>query len=211
METCKIIIADDHSLVIDAVKLLIETNDNIDVIGEACDGIELQQILKKHSPDVIIVDLKMPRMRGIEAIEVINELYPEIRLIVWSGFLDENKIKHAIAAGACGIVSKTAPRQALIAAIETVWKGGFYISPDVMESDVKQFFTDIETAPSLRNTEKVIITLIAEGYTSKEIGDLLHISKLSVDKHRGHIMKKLQLRNVVDLVRYAIKNGYCAL
>jgi DNA-binding NarL/FixJ family response regulator len=212
MENCKIVIADDHAMVRNAVKLMIRANEHLEIIGEAGDGIELQGLIKKQVPDVIVVDLKMPRMQGLEAIEKIHAAYPEIKIIVWSGFLNEQSIKRALDSGAYGIVSKAAPQSSLIAAIETVWQGGFYISPEVIEgSNIKRYFVAVTQDDSLTHEEKFIITMIADGHANKEIANILHISKQSVDKRRALIMKKLNLHNVVDLIRYAIKNGYVNL
>lgn len=205
MKKCKIIIADDHAIVRDAIKLVIDKNEHLKVIAAVSDGIELLGALKKLTPDVTIVDLKMPRIQGVETIEEIKSLYPDINVIVWSGYLDEKKTRKAIAAGAYGIVAKSAPKKSLVAAIETVWKGGFYISSGIIVSDVRNLFVADETETALLHMEKAIITLIMEGHTSKQIGDMLNMSKRTVDKHRAMIMSKLNLRNVADLVRYAIK------
>lgn len=205
MGKCKIIIADDHAIVRDAIKLVIDKNERFKVISAVSDGIELLSELKKLSPDVAIVDLKMPRIQGVEIVEEIKLLYPKINIIVWSGYLDQKKTRKAIAAGAYGVVSKSAPEKSLLAAIETVWKGGFYISSGIIVSDVRDLFVSDEKEPALLHMEKAIITLIMGGHTSRQIGDLLNISKRTVDKHRALIMKKLNLKNVADLVRYAIK------
>jgi DNA-binding NarL/FixJ family response regulator len=208
MAKCKLIIADDHPIVRSGIKQLIEINKDYHVTGEAGDGMELLSLIHGNRVDIVIIDLQMPRMMGFEAIWEIKRRHPETKFIILSGFLDEENIRNSISAGASGIVSKASFGKELMKAIETVWKGGVYFSPDVLTSNFIAYSTACHDKTVLSHREKQIVKLIAEGYTSKEIGNLIGISSRTVDTHRSHIMRKLQLDNIVGLVRYAVAKGF---
>jgi DNA-binding NarL/FixJ family response regulator len=208
MELCKLIIADDHPIIRSGIKQLIELNKGFHVIGEAGDGMDLLSLIQGNSVDIVIIDLQMPRMMGFEAIWEIKRRYPKTKFIILSGFLDEENIRNSLSAGANGIVSKASFAKELIKAIETVWKGGVYFSPDILTSNIVAYSSACLDKTVLSHREKQIVKLIAEGFTSKEIGTLIGISSRTVDKHRAHIMRKLQIDNIVALVRYAVAKGF---
>ncbi|MFZ5573125.1 MAG: response regulator transcription factor [Thermodesulfobacteriota bacterium] len=204
-----IIVADDHPIVLDALKMIFKSKDNWKVVGEARDGIELLDMLKNTRPDIVIVDLEMPRMKGCETIAEIKRLYPEIHAIVLSGFVNEKNRQRAIQAGACAIISKGDSMHHLIHAIDKVINEGHGVSKKALVSDNGQL--NKQNGETLTLREKQIMALLSEGKTSKEISNLLHISQWTVNKHRSNIMEKLGLKNVIELVRYAISNGYAFL
>ena len=209
MGSCSIIIADDHPVVREGIKLLIETNDNWKLIGEANDGVELLELLNQKKPDIVIVDLLMPRMDGFEALKEIQKHHPDIKPIVLSGILSDDNISKAITAGACGIVNKGWLGKELKKAIDSVQKTGAYLSPDI--EHITLAWTHDKPDSPLSHREIQIVTLIAEGHTSREIGQLIGLTPKTVDKHRSNIMQKLGLHKVIGLVRWAIRNGYASL
>lgn len=208
MKKCKIILADDHPIIRSGITLMIEKKDNCRVIGEADDGLQLLKMLRKLTPDIVIIDLHMPKMVGIEAIWEINRLYPTVKTIVLSAYLDKTNTRRAFSAGASAVVSKASLQTELVRAIETVGKGELYFSPDVVDYDIERLFDEDEPDNVLTHREIQIVTLIAEGHTSKIIGELMGISSRTVDKHRANVMKKLKCSSIVDVIRHAISRGY---
>lgn len=208
MKNCKIVLADDHPIIRSGIKLMIEKKSNCRVIGEANDGLQLLKILQKLTPNIVIVDLQMPKMVGIEAIWEINRLYPTVKTIVLSAYLDKTNTQRAFSAGASAVVSKASLQTELIKAIETVKNGEVYLSPDVVDYDIDRLFDKNEPDNVLTHREIQIVTLIAEGHTSKIIAELMNISSRTVDKHRANVMKKLKCDSIVDLIRHAISRGY---
>ena len=206
MKPVTIIVADDHPMIRDVIKMQIESNCEWQIIGEAEDGVELVEMAKEMVPDVVIVDLEMPRMRGDAAIRAINDLGLGIKSIVISGFFHETNLKRVFDAGACAAVTKTAATEELTHAIEHVIDGSTYLSPKLAE--ILEHRKDTHTHTTLTDREKQILTLIAEGKSRKEISEMQLISPWTVDKHRSNIKTKLGFANVAEMVRYAITNGY---
>jgi DNA-binding NarL/FixJ family response regulator len=215
MAKCKIIIAEDHPIVRQGLKLIIETVDELQVVGEANDGIELLDLLKRMTPDVVVMDLAMPRMQGFEALEEIRRHCPVIRTIVLSGNLHGDNIKRAIKNGASGLVCKSSWGSELIAAINSVRKGGVYLSEGIAGVDQNTTLLDLlaweDGRTHLSHREIQVLTLIAEGYSNRQIADVMGISIRTVEKHRSNIMEKTGCRNAVELTRYAIKNGFATI
>lgn len=213
MSDCNIVIAEDYPIFRMGLIKLIEVTTNWNVIGEAVNGVELLSLLRKVVPDIAIVDLAMPRMQGIDVLEEISRSFPQVRTVVLSGYLHEDNITRAVAAGASGLVCKTELGQALISAIDIVRMGGTYISQNLQGVDKKTFqdfmVPNKNTAtPTQREIE--IITCLSGGLTSKEIGKKLNVSPRTIENHRNNIMKKLGVRNTVELLRYAFRCGYAS-
>jgi DNA-binding NarL/FixJ family response regulator len=215
MINCKIIIAEDHPIVRQGLKLIIETIDDWQVAGEANDGIELLDLLRRITPDVVVMDLAMPRMQGFEALEEIRRHNPTIRTIVLSGNLHGENIRRAIKNGASGLVCKSSWGSELIAAINSVRKGGVYLSEGIAGVDQNTTLLDLlaweDARTHLSHREIQVLTLIADGYSNRQIAGMMGISIRTVEKHRSNMMEKTGCRNAVELTRYAIKNGYAAI
>jgi DNA-binding NarL/FixJ family response regulator len=210
----RVILADDHVLVRQGLKRILAEGD-MNVVGEAGDGLELLDVLAKTSTDMVILDISMPRLRGIEAIHEIRALYPDVAVLVLTMHKDMEYLYLALSSGAKGYVLKDDADKELFAAIARVRQGRTYVSPHFSDELVDDLVhvgrgegnRHFETDP-LSPRERQIVKLIAEGQSSREIGELLFISVRTVDNHRARIMEKLNLKKATDLVKYAIQKGY---
>ena len=213
MLSCRIIIADDHALFRSGVKKILEER-GYEIIGEANDGVQLLKLLAKRAPDLVILDISMPKMRGIEAAKEIKTMNRDIKVLMLSMHCDKDYLYHALAAGADGYLLKSDGETELFSAIATIRQGKTYIAPRLSEDMAghlaRSWQGDKPFAESdpLTNREREILKLVAEGYTSKDIADTLFISVRTVENHRANIMSKLNITTTVGLVRYAILKGY---
>jgi DNA-binding NarL/FixJ family response regulator len=210
MGTYRIVLADDHTLFLQGLKQILQGMGDFEVIGEAADGRELLDLLNKVTPDMVILDISMPNLRGIEAIEKIKMAHPNAKILMLTMHSDKEYLYQAIAAGADGYFLKKDAHTELFSAIEKIRRGKIYVSPDLSEGladDWKQIREGFRK-PILTTREIEVLRLIAEGKSNKEIGDLLFISTHTVERHRANIMEKLPLKKTADLVKYAIQKGY---
>ena len=198
-----ILLVDDHILFRQGLKRLIEDISGLEVIGEAGDGLELLSLLNSLTPDMIILDISMPNLRGIEAISRIKTKFPEVKVLILS--MHREYLHQALAAGADGYLLKEDAERVLLAAIEKIRQGKAYISPRLAEEMAAVAASPLEPL-SLR--EREVLKLIAEGKSNREIGDMLFISVRTVECHRASIIGKLNVKNTADLVKYAIQKGY---
>ena len=197
------------------LKRIINGAGDLAVVGEANDGIELLELLGRVSPDMVILDISMPRLRGIEAIQEIRRIRSNARVLILTMHKDKEYLYQSLAAGAMGYLLKEDADQELFAAIGRIRQGKTYVSPyfsdqvldDLVQAGRGEGKLPLET-DTLTVRERQIVKLIAEGRSSKEIGDLLFISPRTVENHRANIMEKLHLNKVVDLVKYAVRKGY---
>jgi DNA-binding NarL/FixJ family response regulator len=212
----KILLADDHVMFRRGIRSLIQGMDNVEVVGEAGDGLELLRLLKDIHPHLVIMDISMPNLRGLEATREIKSLHPGIKVLILSMHKDREYLYHALTAGAEGYLLKEDADGELISAIQTLRRGGTFISP-LLSTQMADIFVDkLRTGGESRTAleepltirEREIVKLIAEGKSSKEIGELLFISSRTVQHHRANIMRKLNLKKTADLVKYAIQKGY---
>ncbi len=213
MSSYQIVLADDHLMFRNGLKRIIEESKELLVIGEASDGIELLNLLKKSAPDMVILDLSMPRIRGLEAAHEIKTLYPEVKILILTMHKSKEYLMQALSSRADGYLLKEDTDGELIAAIDTIRRGKIYISPLLAEELTINLVEYINRSgkpldETLSTREKEVLTLIADGKSNKEIADLLFISPRTVEHHRASINKKLKIQNIVDLVKYAIREGY---
>jgi DNA-binding NarL/FixJ family response regulator len=210
-----IILADDHVLVRKGLRKIIEEADDLAVIGEANDGLELLGLVKRLTPHLVILDISMPHLRGIEAIHEIKTIHPPLKVLILTMHKEKELLIAAIAAGASGYVLKEAADTQLFSAIEKIRQGGIYVCPK-MSDEVTADWTQTRRGgrcPSaegelLTVREREVLKLTAEGKSSKQIGELLCISCRTVEHHRASIMATLKLKRTADLVRYAISRKY---
>lgn len=208
----KIILIDDHKLLRDGLKNIIEQKSNMLVIGEASDGREAIKLASKLTPDVIVMDVAMPGLNGIEATKQIHKNHPDIKIIGLSMHSGKQFIQGMFKAGAFGYLLKDGDSDELITAISTVIKNKKYLSKDINQ----QFLTLLNNGkaiekPILSSREKEVLQLIAEGKSSKEIGEILYLSSKTIDVHRNNIMKKIELYTIPELTKYAIQKGLTTL
>lgn len=214
-DTYHIILADDHILFRRGLKGIIQSEPGLEVIGEAGDGIELLKLLRTMIPHLVILDISMPNLRGIEAVREIRKEYPDLKVLILTMHKDRSYLHQAISAGADGYLLKEDADPDLFSAIERIRQGKMYVSPHLTEGMIEDWAQirrgDVNSSIQpevLTPREKEVIKLIADGKSSKEIGDLLFISVRTVERHRANIMDKLKIRKTADLVKYAIQKGY---
>ena len=212
----KIIIAEDQTLVRQGLRSLLESEKNIRVVAEAGDGIEVIRCVEKHKPDLVLMDLAMPKMSGLSALKDIKNRYPDTKIIALTFHSSEEYILEAFKSGADGYCLKKDSHAELLTAIKSILSGKSYISPAISSKVMEGYLegrkklkkkTSWET---LTQREKEVLKLVGEGYSSIEIGDILCISSKTVDKHRSNIMNKLNLHSAAALTAYAVKKGLVA-
>ncbi len=211
---CHIVLADDHGLIRQGLKRIIETKVDYKVVGEASDGLQLLSILKKLYADLILLDISMPNLRGLEAIPEIKATHAA-KIIVLTMHTEKEYLYQAFSAGADGYLLKDDPETELFAAIKKVRDGQTYVSPRLTGeflnnwAQLRKGNGDVlKNHDQLSNREKQILKMIAEGKRSKEIADLLFISPRTVEHHRKNLMTKLNLKNTPTLIKYALNHGY---
>ncbi|MDY6854365.1 MAG: response regulator transcription factor [Thermodesulfobacteriota bacterium] len=210
----RIVLADDHAMFRQGIKNILNGADELEIIGEAADGIVLLDLLKNRTPDMVILDISMPNLRGLEATREIKIISPDVKILILTMHKDKEYVHHAIRAGAEGYLLKEDADTELFSAIEKIKKGGRYISPllsgemtyELIQASQKGRPASEPDLLSLR--EREVLKLIAEGVSNKRIADLLFISSRTVEKHRASIMKKLNIKQTANLVKYAIRKGY---
>ena len=204
----RILLADDHSVVRQGFRLLLDEQDDMEVVGEAGNGREAVQRAAELKPDVIVMDVAMPELNGIEATRRIGEEAPHCRVLALSMHKDAVYVREMLRAGARGYLLKDAIDRDLLTAVRSVALGEGYISPavsDAVLSDYRRHVTD--PIDLLSSREREILQMLAEGKTNKEVASTLHLSVHTVDAHRGRIMEKLNLHSIGELVRFAVRNG----
>ena len=210
----RVILADDHVLVRRGLKLILEENSNLEIAAEVGDGLELLNVLQKINPDLIILDVSMPNLRGIEAIPEIRRVRPNAKVLMLTMHKEEDYLYQAISAGANGYLLKEDAEKELFSAIEHIKNGKIYISPGLADQSMQNWARmrrgedDSQHAESLTVREREILKLIAEGKSNKEIGDLLFISVRTVERHRANMMSKLSIRKTAELVQYALRKHF---
>jgi DNA-binding NarL/FixJ family response regulator len=215
MESYRILLAEDHVIFREAIKKGLTETPGIKVVGEVGDGAELLQAIEQLSPQLILLDLGMPHLSGLEAATKIKQLYPEIKILVLTMYNSKEHLFRAFAAKVDGYLLKENAFSDLLTAIETIRKGRMYISELVTQQFLGSFGTKSWVAPPgsqpLSPRQIEVLKYLAEGKSNREIGELLLISELTVRAHLGHIKKKLHINSNVELARYALKQGYASL
>lgn len=209
----RILIAEDHTILREGLRALLASSPDFEVAGEAGDGHEAIRCAADLAPDVVLLDLSMPRMDGMEAIAEIKRGSPETKVVVLTIHNAEEYVLAALRSGADGYVLKDARHAELVMAIRSVLAGKRYLSPGISEKVIEGYLdgrkTVRKTSPweTVTKREREVLKLIAEGYRNKEIAEFLHISVKTVEKHRSNLMEKLDLHNVSDLTAYAMERG----
>jgi len=209
----RIILAEDHTIIREGLKSLLSSDPNFEVVGEAADGREAIAFVEKLTPDIVLMDLSMPRMDGVEAIRQIKKRCPGTRVLVLTVHKNEEYILATLQAGADGYVLKYVGHAELVSAIHTVLKGEPYLTPAVSQIVLEGYLEGKSTAKPVSSwdtmtpREREILKLIAEGYKNREIAELLHISMKTAATHRANIMKKLDLHSAAALTAYAMERS----
>lgn len=213
MKPITVLLAEDHTIVRKGLRTLLSHVENIEIIGEAENGREAVKLVSRFRPDVVVMDISMPMLNGLEATIQIKKTHPRTKVLILTMHTNEEYIFEIIKAGASGYIVKKAAPEELIMAIQSVTKGDKFFSPSISAIIVEKLMEKKEMvgreAPhhSLTPREREVLQLIAEGHTSRRISEILSISMKTVDVHRSHIMQKLDLHKAAGLVEYAIQHG----
>ena len=211
-----VVIVEDHRLFREGLKSLLADKTNFEIVGEAGDGLEALRCIRKRQPNLVLLDISMPKMNGISVMREINSQFPEIKILALTIHESDQYVLEAFEAGADGYCLKDAGRRELMVAITSVLDGKKYISPTISDKVMEGYLTGRKklksqtTWDTITPREKEVLKLLGEGYQNKEIADMLHISVKTVEKHRANIMNKLDLHNAAALTAYAIDHGLVA-
>lgn len=216
MTRTRVLLVDDHRILREGLRALLAAESDLDVVGEAQDGQESLARVEALAPDVVVMDVGMPGMNGVEATRRIRAAHPHVRVVALSTHSDRRYVLGMLEAGAGAYVLKASAGEDLVRAIRAVRVGQGYLSPEIasllVDSYVgRRFPTDASAWTLLAPREREVLQLVAEGLTSKEVARKLHIAVRTVETHRKHIMDKLDLHTVADLTRYAIREGLASL
>lgn len=213
MKKIRILLADDHKLMRSGLRLLIEQQPDLTVVGEAADGREAVALAKSLRPDVAVVDISMPNLNGIEAAHQITQSHAELAVIVLSMHPDESYVLRALKAGAKGYLLKDSAESDLITAVRAVARGKSFFSPAVSKVLLDDYIRKLKRSGAedaydlLTPREREVLQLVAEGKSNKEVANLLNLSVYTVETHRSNIMQKLNLKGVPELTLYAVRKG----
>ena len=205
----RVIIVDDHTLFRNGLRILLNTLEDYQVVAEAANGKQFIELLEKDVPDLVLLDINMPVMDGIEAATIAQKLYPDIKIITLSMYGEEDYYYKMVNAGVKGFVLKNSDIKEVKTALDVVYEGGSFFSSELLQNlvnSLKSSSRSKEFHAELSEREMEILILICQGLSNQEIGDKLFISKRTVDKHRANILEKSESKNTAQLVVYAIKN-----
>lgn len=210
MEKIQVLLADDHTILRDGIRALLEEEPDMEVVAEAKDGRMAVELACKYQPDVLLMDIAMPLLNGLEATRQIRRESPDTKVLVLTMYEDEEYIRQFLAAGALGYVLKYAAASELLGAIRAVHKGEAVLSPAITRLVIEEYLRWADVQPKdapngLTAREREVLQLIAEGYTNKQIAEILTISVKTVQAHRANLMRKLDLHDRAELIKYAIQ------
>lgn len=212
MTDTTVVLADDHHIVRHSLRVMLETKAGFRVVGEAEDGLQALELLDSLKPDVIVLDVMMPKLGGLEVARQAGKRSPATRVVILSMYSDEAYVIEALRAGARAYVLKSCSPEELVTAIKEAAAGRSYLSPPLSERAIRAYVsaaqaTDLKTADPVTAREREVLHLAAQGYTTAQIADILSISRQTAQTHRRNMMSKLGLHSQTDLVRYAIDKG----
>ena len=216
MQRISIVLADDHSIVLEGLRRLLETEPDFSVIGEASDGLTAIDLVEKLSPTLLVIDVAMPGLTGLEFARRVKQRFPHTHVLVFSMHGNEPYVLEALRNGAEGYVLKDSRRDVLVEAVRAVASGRRYLSPSLSERAIDGYLqraeqTAVDTYETLTTRERDVLHLAAEGCTRPEIAKRLFISPRTVEGHRANLMRKLGLVNQTDLIRYALQRGILSI
>jgi len=214
----RVLIVDDHAILRQALRQLLEQEQELEVVGDAANGRDAIATTEKLEPDVVLMDMVMPGLNGLEATRQIRKRFPKTRVLILTGYMEDEQILGALRAGASGYVVKRSDTEELLLGIQAVHRGNTYFSSAISDGDaINQFMWQAKKEDGkagyelLTSREREVLQLIAEGYSNQRIAQELYISVKTVEAHKAHIMSKLHARNRTDLIRYALRKGLVGL
>ena len=214
MENIRIVVADDHSILLEGLCFLLDSTHNIEVVAQAGNGLEVLEKVREHRPEVILLDIAMPEINGLEVINIIKNISPSTQIVILSRYEKEAYVHQALSAGACGYIVKGAPSSELIDAIRHARSGKYFLSYQIQTNVIRSFLDKSEGQPKnnknfseLSEREAQIFKLLIEGNSSRQIANILCISSKTVDKHRANIARKIGIENPVKMLQFAVRQG----
>jgi len=216
MPRIRVLLVDDHGIVREGIRALLATAHDIEVVGDAINGMEALDKVRELAPDVVLMDLAMPIMGGLEATRRIRKEYPQTKVVALTQYDDREHAFPVIEAGACGFVNKTAASSDLTSAIRSAYRGESFLSPSVANLLIGEYQRGAalrdrrDPYEQLTDRERDVLKLVAEGYTTQEIADMLFVSPKTVERHKTGLMSKLDIHNRFDLLKYALRKGIIA-
>lgn len=212
----RIVLADDHVLIRHGIKNIIAKEEHLKIVGEVGDGEELLSYLKNDLPELVILDISMPKINGVDLTRILKKSYPSVKILMLTMHKNKQFFYQAMSAGADGYLIKSDSDDELLLAINKIRNGRTYISPylvDDFTDDVLKAYRneEVTTFTGLTKREKQILSMVVEGHTSKVMAAKLNLSPRTIDHHRSNLLKKFKMKNSVDLVNYAVRNGYVAV
>src|SRR5688572_8126661 len=213
----RVMVADDHAVLRQSLRYLLEAQPGIEVVGEASNGREAVELAEKLQPDVVLMDTIMPGLNGIEATRQIRRRLPKTKVLMLTGYMEDEHVAGALKAGASGYVIKSSELDELFLGIQAVHRGNPYFSSSIGDGDLTDYLWQLKSSSGkvgydlLTSREREVLQLIAEGCSNQKIAQELYISVKTVEAHRAHIMTKLHAKNRTDLIRYALRKGLVAL
>ncbi|MDP1989826.1 MAG: response regulator transcription factor [Syntrophales bacterium] len=212
MKPIRILIADDHAVLREGLRQLLSLQGDFEVVGEAVDGVETLEKVRSLKPDILLLDIAMPRMDGLEALTLVRESVPETRVVILSMFEKEAFTQEALRRGAFGYVLKGAPSSEMLDAIRCAHAGGYFLSHSIQAAVINGYLAGRqERTPStydhLTDREKEVFSLVIHGNATAQIGEILCISGKTVEKHRANIVHKLGTTSIVDMIKFAVRHG----
>ena len=211
MTPVRVLLADDHALVRAGIRALLEGLEGVTVVAEAANGIEVLELARKHRPDVVLLDISMPGLGGLEASAQLKQELPEVRVVMLSMHANEEYVLQALRAGAAGYMLKDSATAQLELALQAVMQGETYLSPPISKQMVEGYLQRVgaeqPAADNLTPRQRQVLQLIAGGHSTKEIAYRLELSVKTVETHRAQLMERLQIRDIAGLVKYAIRSG----
>ena len=216
MHKIRVLVVDDHTIVRDGICALLALAGDIEVVGEAANGSEALKMVKELEPDVVLMDITMPIMDGLEATRRIHKEFPRIRVLALTQYDDKEYVFPVIEAGASGFISKVAASLELTSGIRSIYQGDSYLSPSVARLLIEDYQHGEgrvirEPYEQLTDRERDVLKLVAEGHTTKEVADILVVSPRTVEGHKTNFMAKLGIHNRTELVKYALRKGIITL
>jgi DNA-binding NarL/FixJ family response regulator len=211
MMPIRILLADDHHMIRQGLRVLLEREPDFSVVGEATDGHEALALTDKLNPNIVVMDVCMPTLNGVDATRKIHADHPNIRVVVLSAYSERNRVAEALFAGACGYLLKSSAFEELITAVRTVISGKTYLGSGVSNAALDQDLAKSNGHGALSGREREVLQLLAEGKAMKEAAVALHVSVKTIETHRRSIMEKLELYSIAELTKHAIREGLTTL
>ena len=208
-----VLLVEDHTIVRKGIISLLTAEPEIQIVGEASNGIEALEKINKLMPEVVVMDIGLPLLNGLEVTRQITKRFPEIKILILSKHEADEVVLSALNSGAKGYLHKTAAPEQLVTAIQTLYKGNSYFSPEISKIILNKItgnghiYKKTDKLNTLTTREREVLQLVAEGHSSREIAELLFLSVKTIENHRSNMMKKLNLHNITDLIRFAISKG----